>query len=68
MRPGRVPEPCQYCAWYRGAGQCTVFVELMPKGWTTPDGRCEGYADQRRHRVIVEQMARYAQRQAGVTA
>lgn len=64
----RVPEPCQHCGWYRGAGQCAAFVELMPKEWTTPDGRCEGYADQLRYRVILEQMARYAQRQARVTA
>lgn len=60
----RIPEQCRYCAWYRGAGQCAVFVELMPQGWTTPDGRCEAYADHMRHRIIVEQMVRYAERMA----
>lgn len=62
---GRVPEPCQHCAWYRGAGECTVFVELMPQGWRTPDGRCEAFADLAKQRIINEQMARYAGRQAG---
>jgi len=56
MRPRRVPEPCRHCAWYRGAGECAV------------DGRCEGYADQLRRRVIAEQMTRYAGHQMRVTA
>ena len=68
MRPRRVPEPCRHCAWYRGAGECAVFVELMPKGWVTEDGRCEGYADQLRRRVIEEQIRRYAGHQVRVTA
>jgi len=68
MRPRRVPEPCRHCAWYRGAGECSVFVELMPRGWVTPDGRCEAFADQLRRRVIEEQIRRYAGHQVRVTA